>query len=431
MRIAHVVSGYLPRETGGVQIHVRDLCRGLRARGHEVEVFTRVAGLDHPELSLSRGSWDGVPVTALTNNFADLTRFDLLYSHPAIDARFGEFLEVARPDLVHVHHLTCLSTSMIEVARRQGRPVVMTLHDHWMVCPRGQRIRPDDLQVCATLDRDRCLPCLNRLWPALLPLGAARPVLDRLLRREPSMDALRAWERHARRMIAMCQATIAPSDFHRDRFLEWGVDPESCFRVPHGLDRAPFAAAPSARTPPRHLGYIGAVIPSKGVHVLCEAFDRLDRSDLTLHVHGDAPDFHGDTGYVDRLAELVRPRLDVRFHGRYEHEELPALLAGLDLLVVPSLWWESFCLTAYEGALAGVPVIASRLGALAEAVDRGLAVGFRAGDVDDLVRALRLALADAPLRERMSRVATLVGDLETSVTRTEEVYRFASDRLGP
>lgn len=426
MRIVHVVGGgYLPHETAGMQIYVRDLCRGLRARGHHVEVFTRLAGREHPELGLSRSEWDGVPVTGITYNFTDLDRFELLYTHPGIDGRFDEFLAETRPDVVNVHHLTCLSTSMIEVARRHRIPVVMGLHDYWMLCLRGQRIRPEDLGICETLDRERCLSCLNRLWPHLLPLSGPRALKERLLRRPPSQRKLQTWEAHVQRMLGSCQALTAPSSFHRDRFVEWGVDPARLFVAPPGLVPHEFRAQPPAERTPRHIGFIGSVIPSKGVHVLCEAFRRLARTDLVLHIHGEAPSFHGDTGYVDRLRQLVGSGLDVRFHGRYEHGDLPVILATLDVLVVPSLWWESFCLTVREGALAGLPVVASRLGALTEAVADGIALGVRAGDPDDLAQALSRVLAEPALRAEMNRKAAAILTLEKSVLRMEEIYRVA------
>ncbi len=425
MRVVQVINGYLPHETTGTQIHVRDLCRGLRDRGHEVEVFTRLAGNEHGEFEISRSEWEGVRVTRITNNFADLASFELLYTHPTIDARFNDFLDEAQPDLVHVHHLTCLSTSMIEVARRRGLPVVMTFHDYWMVCLRGQRIRPDDLGICETLDRARCLSCLNQLWPHLLPLDGPRSLLERLLGRPPSMEKLTAWEAHVRRMVDSCQALTAPGRFHRERFIEWGADRNRLFLAPIGFPRHELGGAPHGKRAIRNIGFIGSVIPTKGVHVLCEAFNRLDRRDLVLHVHGEAPNFHGDTGYLDRLRLLVRPDLDVRFHGRYDHRDLSALLASLDVLVVPSLWWENFPLTVREGALAGLPVVASRLGGLGEAIDEGLALGFRAGDPEDLARVLSRLLSDSELRDGMSRKASLVFDLGRSVARLEEIYDFA------
>jgi glycosyltransferase involved in cell wall biosynthesis len=425
LRVVHVINGYLPYETTGTQIHVRDLCRGLRDRGHEAQVFTRLSGNEHGEFEISRSEWEGTRVTRLTNNFTDLDRFELLYTHPTIDARFGEFLEGARPDLVHVHHLTCLSTSMIEVARRRGLPVVMTFHDYWMVCLRGQRIRPDDLGICETLDRARCLSCLNRLWPHLLPLDAPRSLLERLLGRPPSKNKLTAWEAHVRRMVDSCHALTAPARFHRSRFIEWGADRDRLFLAPYGFAVDALSAAPRGRKEVRHLGFIGAVIPSKGVHVLCEAFNQLDRRDLVLHIHGEAPSFHGDTGYLDRLRQIARPDLDVRFHGRYEHRGLPAILASLDVLVVPSLWWENSPLTVREGVLAGLPVVVSGLGGLEEAVEEGLAIGFRGGDAEDLARVLSRVVADAQLRDLMSRKSALICDLQRSAARFEEIYEFA------
>ena len=425
MRIVHVISGYLPHETAGTQIHVRDLCRGLRDRGHEVEIFTRLAGNEYGEFELTRSEWEGVRVTRLTNNFRDVDRFELLYTHPTIDARFDDFLDEARPHVVHIHHLTCLSTSMIEIARRRGLPVVMTFHDYWMVCLRGQRIRPDDLGICETLDRPRCLSCLNRLWPHLLPRDGPRSLLERLLGRPSSHEKLAAWEAHVRRAVDSCQAFIAPARFHRDRFIEWGVDSDRLFVVPHGFAVAELRGEPRGRSEIRHIGFIGTVIPSKGVHVLCEAFNRLGRRDLVLHIHGETPSFHGDTGYVDHLRRLARPDLDVRFHGRYEHSDLPAILKSLDVLVVPSLWWEAFSLTLREGVLAGLPVVASRLGGLADAIDDGLAIGFRGGDADDLSRVLSRLSSDAELRDEMSRKSAVVFDLDGNVVRMEEIYGFA------
>jgi hypothetical protein len=66
-------------------------------------LFTRLAGKEYAEFEISRNEWEGVRVTTLTNNFTDLDRFELLYTHPIIDARFEAFLADVRPDLVHVH----------------------------------------------------------------------------------------------------------------------------------------------------------------------------------------------------------------------------------------------------------------------------------------------------------------------------------------
>ncbi len=427
MRLVHVISGYLPHETAGTQILVRDLCRAQRSLGHRVEVFTRRGGRAHAEFELSRDDWEGVPVTRITNNFEDVDRFELLYTHPTIDARFDEYLGGTSPDLVHIHHLTCLSTSMIDVAARRGIPVVMSLNDYWMICLRGQRFRPDDLEICETLDRERCVACLNQLWPHLLPLSGPRSLLDGFFNRPPSLQKLHAWEQHVRRVLNRCHVVTAPSAFHRDRFIVWGADAERVFVAPPGVVRP--AVGPRVGPPVGRVGFIGTVIPSKGVHVLCQAFDRLDRADLVLDVYGEIPSFHGDTTYEARLREMIRPHLRVNFHGRYEHEALADILASLNVLVVPALWWESYCMTVREGALAGLPVIASRLGGIGEAVDQGLATGVRPGDVSQLAAEISAALERGAPEGLRTRAEASVPTVEESAARIDDIYRVAAGAM--
>ncbi|MFQ5503380.1 MAG: glycosyltransferase family 4 protein [Planctomycetota bacterium] len=431
MKILQVLSSYLPEDSAGTQLHVRDLCAGLRKLGHETEVFAGLSGKDFEEFELSRSEWEGVPVTRVTNNYRDVDRFELLYASPRIDARFGAFLDEAKPDLVHVHHLTGLATSILELVSERGLPLVMTLHDYWLLCPRGQRLHPDTQEICETLDRSRCVPCLSKLWPLYLPYDRprnrreARRSHDRMFLRGGAIHSLTRWETHVRRVVALCDVVIAPSAFHRDRFVEWGLDPGRCFVVPHGLPRDELQGEPRGARPVENIGFIGTVIPSKGVHTLVEAFALLHRDDLVLHIHGNEPIFHGDTDYGTRLRAGVRAGLDVRFHGAYEHRDLPAILACLDLLVVPALWWETFCLTVREGVLAGLPVVASRLGGITEAVDQGMALGFEAGNAKDLARVLRQLLEDDALRDRMSRRADLVRDMSSCVEETEKLYQVA------
>ena len=236
------------------------------------------------------------------------------------------------------------------------------------------------------------------------------------------MRKLRRWESHIQRMLALCDALLTPSEFHRDRFVEIGVKAETCRAVVNGLAVDHLLATPRGEAPIRSIGFIGTVLPSKGVHVLVDAFNRLGRSELELHVHGDAPPFHEKTDYLEDLKAAVVPGLVVEFHGRYENRDLASILAKLDLLVVPALWWESFCLTAREGALAGLPVIVSDLGGLTEAVEQGLALGSAPGDAEALAAAIARVCDDAELRRALTSTAHLVRRIEDAAAEIEEIY---------
>ena len=257
-------------------------------------------------------------------------------------------------------------------------------------------------------------------------------------------DRLRAWlrgpgdaeesyywrETFIRRMLDLCDATIAPSRFHRERFVEWGLDGSRCRYIEHGLPRERLEAPPHDCEEVRHIGFLGSVLPSKGVHVLVEACKKLGRAEIVLDVYGEVLDFHGDRTYGDRLRELARGSLDLRLHGGYRSEDLPGILEGLDLLVVPSIWWETFCLTAREGALAGLPVVAGRLGGVGEAVEQGLALGFEPGDAADLARVLARLCEDRGLRREMASKGALVRSIEDCTRETLELYEEVRDGNG-
>ncbi len=431
LRIVHVISGYLPDDWGGTQLHLRDLCREQQALGHEVQIFTRSGG-EGEDFALSADSYEGVSVTRIRNNFSDVDRLEKLYTHPIIDSKFREFLEERKPDLVHVHHLTCLSSSMIDVARSLGIPVVMTLHDFWMQCPRGQRIHPDTMEICETLDRKTCRACLRKLWPHLIPSETKIPLLSRLLgKRQEAERIVGAWESFMKAVLNRCQCLIFPAEFHRDRFVEWGLDPKICKVVTHGLNKGAIPFRPKDGRPVRHIGFIGSVLPSKGVHVLLRAFralrEQLGRNegakDLTLEIHGTVMDFHGDRSFQDELDSLADQEGKVTFHGGYESHDLPGILDQLDVLVIPSIWWETFCLTAREGALAGIPVVGSNLAGIAEAVREGMVLGFEKGDVQGLTRQLLRLCEDPQLREEMSHKRDLVRSMSSCAQETLGIYQ--------
>ena len=139
MRILFVTAAWLPESIGGVELHLHGVARAL-ARDHEVAVFTRSAFPDREEFSVHRYAVDGVPVARMNYRFSDCLGFPWIYRNPNIRAVFEEELRRFRPDVVHAHHLTCLSTDLLDAAKAVGARTVLTLHDFWMGCPRGQSI---------------------------------------------------------------------------------------------------------------------------------------------------------------------------------------------------------------------------------------------------------------------------------------------------
>ncbi|MEJ5200530.1 MAG: glycosyltransferase, partial [Anaerolineae bacterium] len=194
--------------------------------------------------------------------------------------------------------------------------------------------------------------------------------------------------RYLARLCAGVDLFVAPSRFLRDQYVRHGFPAERIVVLENGLDTArlqhePDPPLPVPLTRP-HFGFLGALAWQKGVHVLIDAFNQMPQN-ASLTVYGDETTF---PDYVARLKAAAR-HPHIRFAGRLDPRYVGAALRQMDALIVPSLWYENSPVTIQEAFAVGVPVIASRLGALAEKVQDGVTGRlFAAGDSADLARVL-------------------------------------------
>lgn len=159
MNIALVNHTFPPHSFAGSEKCVYLLARELIRRGHEVRVFFRVHLPDRPEYDRIDDEYDGIPTTAINNTYRHVDAFADIYHNPVIGARFGEWLGEFRPQVVHFHHLTNLSLSLVDEAQQRGCTTVMTLHDYWLLCQRGQLLQ-EDLSLCSGPSASKCRACL-------------------------------------------------------------------------------------------------------------------------------------------------------------------------------------------------------------------------------------------------------------------------------
>ena len=425
MRILFVVHGFVPDRVGGVELHAHYLAAALAAR-HAVGVLAWASDPTKPDYALEERRQDGFTTWRLNHRFTDLATFAGIYRNARIDELFEGIVDRWRPDLVHVHHLIGLSAGILERTKGRGLPLVLGLHDYWFGCPRGQRIR-DGLVVCHEIDRNLCVPCLKpqnyELRAPRRPLGAWLRHL-RLPTRRRGLRILRQYDADMHRLLALPDAIVTPSAFHREMYRRYGIDAAKVHVLPYGLPTAAFVGVGRQATPHFRIGFLGTLIPSKGPHVLLEAYRLLGRADATLDVYGNWVPYHGDTGYLDRLREAAaRIAGTVRFHGRYEPADVPRILASLDAVVVPSLWYECSPIVIREAFLAGVPVVASGHGGMAEAIDHGVnGLLFRPGDASDLAAQLRRLVEEPALGGRLAAHPKQVASIAENALRHLMLY---------
>lgn len=300
---------------------------------------------------------------------------------------FATLLRKLRPDVIHFHHYMHLGLELIRVARRlcPTARIVLTLHEFMALCVHNGQMIKTDHRLCYRshpLDCHQCFP--------------ERPASEFFLR-----------EHYIKSFFSQLDAFIAPSHFLAQRYLDWGL-PAERLHVQENV------IAETARLPSRPLAegesrcrfaYFGQLTPYKGVDLLIDAFSRLPKSlkTVALDIYGGGME-HFDEAFRVRIQQLLdaNPRR-LRWHGPYETEELPNLMASIDWVLLGSIWWENSPLVIQEAFRLGRPVICPNLGGMAEKVTHGVSgLHFRARDPLDLVRTVQQAMSEPGLWEHLA-----------------------------
>lgn len=381
-----------------MEVYLKNLARKM-AESEKVFVFTRARLGNKKHLEMEVDVDEGIEVTKLRVNPRALLDFRSTYQRDQVDIIFRNYLLEKKPDIVHIHHLGGLSLGMIRFADELGIPVILTSHDHHPFCPRGQRIR-NDKRICQKMVLDECLECLK---PQTVGLNLPAKLAMYVLSKDKGLQQLREMHAEIERQFARVFRIIAPSKFHRFRIIEAGAPEDKTIVLPYGLDLSLVENVPARPKgePVRRFGYLGTLIPSKGVEDLILAFKKMKTKGCELHIFGEAVPYHGLSDYDRRLKEMAAG-FPVHFHGAYQPNELPQALAQIDCMVLPSRWYESFGITIREALRARRPVIVSDIGAFQEAIvhnQNGLL--FQAGDVFNLREMMDLLAHKPELADKL------------------------------
>ena len=424
---------------GGAEAYAYELYQAMRA-SDEFEPFFVASG--GPPLAATGRIHEGTYFGPVSGNddhqyflYSDGYEYDWLYGsikEKDFYARhIDQFLAAIQPDIVHFQHTLRLGYDLIRQVRNTlpNAPILYTLHEFLPICHRaGQMIRREDDALCMEASPRRCHECF--------------PEVD------PQTFFIR--KRFIQSHFSLVDLFIAPSNFLRDRYVDWGIPAQRILSEEYGRLPATGAPEPSEDRPRTRFGFFGQLTPFKGISVLLEAMKLLDgdpsdagtasrpgwasRPDVRsgrprLWVHGANLELQPGS-FQNRFNALLESTRDtVTMVGHYDHSALPRLMANIDWVVVPSIWWENSPLVIQEAFAHGRPVICSDIGGMAEKVTHGVnGLHFRAGDPASLARTLREAIETPGLWERLSRGLPAVYSMDRHVARLSEVYRRLLDQ---
>jgi glycosyltransferase involved in cell wall biosynthesis len=366
-RIAIVSHSHPSISKGGAEIAAYTLFRGLRQLGREAIFVGAAPNKARAQVEL------GPNEHAL---FYDGDIYDHFYQigAPGVGAELVEILRREQIGLTSFHHFFHMGLSAVrEVAAVM--PTTMTLHEFLAICHHhGQMItRPAQL-LC-----DRASPrACNTCYPEFTRQQFA-------LRRLNFLDT-----------FADISAFVSPSHFLADRFAEWGLPGERIAVIENGLaDTRPAVERQRGENPLWNFGFFGQINPFKGLDVLLEACELIDRdpdlaATVRIRIHGNFVGQGAD--FIERFQATVKQYPFVTYSGPYDNASVSRLMGACDYIVVPSRWWENSPVVIQEAYAAGRPVICTGIGGMAEKVVDGVTgLHFELGDAVDLVGAIRHA----------------------------------------
>jgi glycosyltransferase involved in cell wall biosynthesis len=438
MRIAFLVHFYPPAACGGAGYYTAMLAESLCEHGEEVGVLCvdQWGQGKHYLNGCQDDLNNGVLVRRLLVNWQKAPRpFDWLYDNPVLGEQAKAYLQKFEPDIVHFSSAYTLSARPIFVAKELGIPVVAHLHDYWFVCAQTVLLHKDGT-VCSGPDSawkcQRCLLGGTKLWrltSIIVPpqfreqfyaLLARSSCLTRRKGIRGMLGDLRARRRITMAALQKADVLIAPTAYAR-RILEAGGAPRGRIAVmPYGGSWGWTKELHRTRSSQLRIGFLGNVIPIKGVHLLIEAYQSLRAADLPvqLQIWGDvslAPE------YYRTLRQNAPP--EVVWGGHYDRNDLVRFLCGLDVIVVPSIWHETQGIVIQEAFAAGLPVIVRADTSLTETVIPGEnGLWFQQGSAEDLARQIRRLLDEPGLLDHLRAGIPPVRSIEEDITFVRRIY---------
>jgi glycosyltransferase involved in cell wall biosynthesis len=377
------------------------------SKRHKVHVFSRGWGEEYSEYA---EVFDGIPVKRM-NTPPPRKRFPDTYIDDRVALSFSDFLQDLEPDIIHVQHCIGLGMSLLEVSIERSIPILLFLHDFYLMCHRVFLLKPDG-QLCYGPKGQRyCADCILAFDHSLSEVKARELGLMRY--------------HYVQGLLSKIDHILAPSQFVKERFRANFRTIRKITVSPLGLDlrlAEDFEKKESRRL---RFGYIGQSYPYKGVHLLVEAFKGLRGKDAELRIHGG-----GEPDYLNALRKDAS-NTDILFFGPYGHDELGRILSEIDVFVMPSICHESFSFTIREALSVGIPAVVSDVRAQADAIIEGFnGLHFQCGDPDDLRRKLQRIIEEPGLLTKLSNNAkkTPIPGIDEQTERLEILYRKLAQR---
>lgn len=442
MKIAFFVHCFFPDHFYGTETYTLELARYYRRWGHEVTVVSAVfPGEAKADGLLTRYEYQDIPVICIDKNKLPVTRVKDTYYQPALRPVLRQIIDELKPDIVHVTHLINHTAVLLEITRELGIPTYATLTDFFGFCLNNKlEAANGDLCQGPSPSRSNCLAChlkairrysSAKSWVRFAAFPELAPFIVRLTRLAEQLPGYRSSrlaqliediaERPAilmERYNRSYKAAVSPTRFLENAYRNNRLNtPLHTIWFGIDIDRSPKPQRPKGRLPV--IAFIGQIAPHKGADILVEAFRRLPPGSAELRIYGPED---LDRAYMAKL-KASASGAPISFLGTFAQDAMADILTDIDLLVIPSRWYENSPLVLLNALATHTPVLIADVAGMTEFVEEGVnGCYFQRGSVDDLEAKLRALLKEPDTLARLSETTRYDRTIEVMARDTFQLY---------
>ncbi len=435
MKILLAVHHFPPNFTGGAEWEAYRIAFHLMNRSHQVRVLCveQVTNSQENTILWKDDFINGIPVRRLfltmNSSNGEFTRDE--FDNPLIAEHIKEFLQEYCPDIFHLISGYLMTGSSLRVIQEKGIPTILTLMDFWFLCRRITLYRSDGRLSQPPIHAENCVQCIGEENTGYNFLGKMFPMIMAQYWKGQKSH-IRLFEDRMRFLINTLNSVdviISRSRFMKEIYEDEGVEPERIILSRQGLDIGHFQNnnLDEIRLNEKlRIGYSGQIAPVKGVHILIKAVKLIRDPRLEVKIYGNVTSF---PKYTEQLMQMAKNDSRIQFAGMFSREDLVNVMNNLDVIVVPSLWYENSPNVILEAFATQTPVIASDMGGMAELVkhqENGLL--FKIGDAEALAEQLSLLIDDPTLLGCLRRGIEPVKSIENEIDDLEKIYNSLVDR---
>ncbi len=393
IHILKIIHGYPPAYNAGSEVYSQSICNELKKK-HHISVFTREENVYVEDYHIRAEKKEEINFY-----FVNMARAKDGFHHEKIDEKFATLIQKIKPDIAHIGHLNHLSTGIIYELKKQKIPIIFTLHDFWLMCPRGQFLQVNFgnkvfHQLCDGQENQKCATNCYNQYATGLPFYHRHNLTE-------WKDWIQVRMQETKDIAQNVDIFIAPSHYLRNRFIhDFEIPEQKIMYLDYGFPLDYLKNIQKKEKKYFTFGYIGTHIPAKGVNILIEAFKKIEQPAL-LKIWG-----RENATNTKALKEMAKNSpFEIEFCGEYVNTDLgKEVFSQVDCIVVPSIWAENSPLVIHEAQACKIPVITADFGGMKEYVthlENGLLFEHR--NIQSLTTQLNFGVQNPEIMQKLGQ----------------------------